>query len=392
MSSNMTSIIRLFCVALACTPLSLMAQAEGDEKPKDPPTILVVDLADKAKLKRTISPGKYQLQIRNKLPYASYVLRASTRRAALEPIQGSLFAAKATVDPTSPCAALLTSIENLKAEKEETRVPSHLARIRTDSATSDEKACAEARNSAGAIMQATRSLDEDVYDVKQDYLLSAIVQRVPEDGLAERTWERTFTTVDSRWDVSYGYSFASMAATKKWRGHQTYFSKAVPNDTIHYVITAENGMDRWQSTATAFFNYAPDRQGWWQLLPGLGSGLAVDLEKPAVMLGALWTYHTNLHITIGGLMHQELGLAGQYAPGDTIKANLTRDQLHTNRWTPRPFMAVSWRFAGNPFKSGDKKEAAPAAEKDEEASKPEDAKKEAKPDTTSQRPRPRQPQ
>ena len=381
----MTSIAKILSAIMLLTPLALMAQKEGDEHPKDPPTVLVVDLADKAKVKRTISPGKYQLQIRNKLPNSSYVLRASTRRASLEAIPTPAFAGKGAVDPTSPCAALLTSIEDLKAEKDEAKVPSHVARIRTDSASSDEKACVAARKDAGDVIARTRSNDEDTYDVKQDYLLSAMVTRVPADGLPERTWERVFTTVDQHWDVSYGYAFASMRETKYWKGQQTYFAKAVPNDTIHYVIMPDNEMDSWQHTAAAFFNYAPDRSGWWQLLPGLGSGLAVDLAKPAVMLGALWTYHTNLHVTIGGAMRQERRLAGQYHPGDTIKSNLTSEQLHTDRWRPRPFVAVSWRFAENPFKSGDKKEAAPVADETKDEPKKDDAKKndpkKEKPDT-----------
>lgn len=70
-----------------------------------------------------------------------------------------------------------------------------------------------------------------------------------------------------------------------------------------------------------------------------------------MLLGLGGTYYSNLVLAIGFAARQEKVLIGQYGVGDTVRTNLTQEQLLRDEFRVRPFVSVTLRFDKNPFKS-----------------------------------------
>lgn len=347
-------------VALSTSSTSMVCAQDTRE--------LILDLATAGKQSKvSIVPDKYQVRVISKLPQAKYNIRVSVVRP-IEPLPN--ITSKGALDDV--CKPLVDATDDLAKTTDEAQVPPKLASVESQIKSADD-GCKAKVQQARVVTGATEYLDNNTYDLKDGYYITAVVERLDADGKVSRAWERTFTTVQKHWDVSYGYAFAAMGGLNKlFKDQQTFYAKAVPNDTNKYAITREARPDRWQSAPTAFFNWVNVESETWHgvprwILPGLTTGLSIDLENPSVLGGMLWTYHTNVHASVGVLMHRERVL-GNYTEGQVVSENLTADQLHTMQLRARPYIAVSWRFADNPFKSATKGEAQPEKKADSASS------------------------
>jgi hypothetical protein len=83
------------------------------------------------------------------------------------------------------------------------------------------------------------------------------------------------------------------------------------------------------------------------------------------------TYHQNISLVAGLVIHKQRRLNGMYSRNQEIGENLTGDQLTEQTYKPNVFFGLSFRFSSNPFAapSTDSKPAQKAQAKTPEAPK-----------------------
>jgi hypothetical protein len=293
-----------------------------------------------------VSPGRYRFRVVNLSPKYSYTIAISQGAESIAPIP----AAFAQGDVS--CPKLTAALKSLAEARQEEDVPPLAQAVRDAlSAEGKKDKCAEASADAARLLARTERVFDDVFDLGAgDYVL-VVVGRL-ENEKTTRRWERRFTTgAPGEWRTTYGYvfpAFTRLSHGTAIREGQRYFSRQIGDTGSRFVVTEERHTRQFDAVPAAMFSYAPasERAYTWNM----GAGLGVDLAKPVVLLGLGVTYYSNLRITAGAAFRQESVLLGQYTPGDTIRSNLTREQLQGDEFRVRPFIGVTLRFDGNPFK------------------------------------------
>jgi hypothetical protein len=91
----------------------------------------------------------------------------------------------------------------------------------------------------------------------------------------------------------------------------------------------------------------------------LSSGIGLDFSgNPAVYLGTGLALQGNLFVSGGAVVKRIELLNGRYQSGQQVPSLLGDDQVNAKVWKLRPYVAISWRFASNPF-GGSASEAKP---------------------------------
>ena len=105
----------------------------------------------------------------------------------------------------------------------------------------------------------------------------------------------------------------------------------------------------------SYFSWLPAGSSDRDFAFGLSAGLGFDLTRPVLLLAPSITYNQNISLHAGLVVLPQDRLKGVYVPGDTIKENLTPDQLREDvqkSYGVNPFVAISFNFSSNPFGGG----------------------------------------
>lgn len=291
-----------------------------------------------------LNPGRYRFRVKNLSPKYEYTIRTSEGREAIPPIPAP------TGTPlriaSEECQKLTFANKALRDAAKEEDVPS-LVNDTQDAlqAERSDTTCKAYVKTADSLLLRTEHNVDDVFDLVAGSYVVLDVARIEKDTAA-RKWQRRYTSGPlGEWHPTYGYAFPVFV-----HGAQRYFLKQIGDSGSRYLISEERRTRQFDAVPTLMFAYEPAQSSRFEghlLL----AGFAADLTKPSLYLGFGGTYYSNLVIAIGVVARQEQVLMGQYRVGDTVRTNLTQEQLMRDEFRARPFLSVTLRFDKNPFKA-----------------------------------------
>lgn len=132
---------------------------------------------------------------------------------------------------------------------------------------------------------------------------------------------------------------------------ERFFAKQQEDDATKFVITEENEGDErdFNFIPSLLFSWLPAEARFNDFAVGFNGGLGYNLQRVAAFLGVGITYNENLTLSLGGTMHEQARLLGQYSEGDVVPTNLNRDQLHRETFRPNLYFGISFRLGRDPF-------------------------------------------
>lgn len=341
------------CLALMQLPLRAEVAAQSP---------LVMDLAEEAGDTMNISAGDYRVRIVNRVPKYDYIVTVQRGYEAIPEIDTPVMQGMG-----SACGGADEIRNELITVDDEAEVPGLRRRAAAAiAAHSDETGCAGPLNRLAAISDTTTQTFETVYKLSRGEYIDVTVAR-REGG--SKSWTRRYTTgARGRWNLSYGYAFPVLVGIGGGDLMGEGRRIRLDGDSTGFVVEETPSQPRVDMAPSVFMSFLPTAVGNWHfnLLTG---GLSLDLKTPQAFLGSSVTYASNLLVTLGIGVREER--VAQYEVGDSVPASLTDDQLYHDDFRLRPFFAVTYRFASNPFSgSTDTAEETPAEE--EEVEEPED--------------------
>lgn len=319
----------------------------GSPLPAIAQEIRTLDLATAAQHDTVrVKPGRYQFSVTSLVPKYDYVIAISQGVETVPPIS-------TVVSMAVVCPQLSAVNSALDKATKEGDIP-NLVKQGEDAlrAERSKDECKEHASTANQLLARTERTVDDVFTLAAGDYVILDVARI-ENKTATRRWQRRYTTgAPGEWRVMYGYVFPAFVRFSRGRvvkEGQRHFSKRIGDTGSLYRVTAEQRTRQFDAVPAVMFAYQPADEGSWthHLFT---AGLGVDLTKPVVFLGTGFTYRSNLLLAIGAAFRQEEVLNGQYKVGDTIRTNLTADQLQRDEFRLRPFVSVTLRFDKNPFK------------------------------------------
>ena len=336
---------------LAASVLCATAAAAG-------PLSLNLASAPGSKVTVTVSPGTVvTFTLFNKLPAGQYTITVEERAIPIPPIPTPAIALGGLA--TDACAPILKEAEKIGAAADEPAVEKAVKTVRTGLAAGE---C-----TAGALaVKINEWVASTTFVVPGEYRVSSGMEIVLTVARDDRVWTMVVSGgARGEWMTSYG---VSMAPSEDER----FFAKATGENK--FVITAEERVKDVRMIPAAYFTWLPRSRATRNLAVGPTAGLGLSDNTAAVFAGISATYNWNLTFIGGVAVSSHTRLRGQYKAGDEVSENLTEEQLHRNVFRPTWTVAVTYRFAGNPF-GGD---AASGGEKEKPAEKKPEEKKEEK--------------
>lgn len=296
----------------------------------------------------SISPGRYTIRVASQVPRFNYKIDAFQQPIPIPPLT--------TVPRNAPagkeCSALNAVITAFNVAQREEDIPG----LVTQAAAA--QAAAACDPNAPEVLELERRVDAteaggtEVVNVQADQYLIVTVSRTDPNSTATRQWVRVFTTPSGGgWRVTYGYAFPMLTGVAKrgvFADAQEFYTKAVPNTTNQFAITAEAKRKQFDAVPTILYSFTGGEERGLHWNP-LTAGLGVDLTNPFVTLGTGVTYNANLHVTVGIAARREDVLLGRYQPGDIVATNLAGTQLVESDFRLHPLIAVTFRFDSSPF-------------------------------------------
>jgi hypothetical protein len=159
----------------------------------------------------------------------------------------------------------------------------------------------------------------------------------------DRVWTLVYTTgARGEWRTSYGFNFIVNSISKPG----SYHTEQVEGG---YVIRREEKRRWMEFVPSIFLTWFPAAQAGRDSYLNPTVGLGFNLQSPVVFAGATIVYNQNISLNAGLAAHRQRQLIGRYEAGDTVKDNLTSEQLHEELFRVNPFVSIAIRFGSNPF-------------------------------------------
>lgn len=197
-------------------------------------------------------------------------------------------------------------------------------------------------NLTTAISQAEKVYKTRMSKIKKGQIL--VVEITRRGGEEKKEWKWVFRAPSrGKWQTTYGFNHLSYLISAK----DEYYLD--PIDTC-FQIRGGKSNDWFEINPTVLFTWYPSQNELRNWSVGFSGGLGLDFEKPSVLLGTSFTYNQNITIALGLASHQQQQLRTRYEEGQLLKENLATEQLHEDVYRLNPFINVSFRFDGNPFK------------------------------------------
>ncbi len=164
---------------------------------------------------------------------------------------------------------------------------------------------------------------------------------------AGRDRERVWTTVltappRGSWRISVGFAFPIML-----QRNREYVTRADTGHTYRVARASDDAVT--QPVPTVLFHWLPSVDAGNDWSASATGGIGIDLAHPMILLGASLTYNQNLTVAVGAVAHSLRRLNTRYLEGDHLSEPVADEQLHRAVYGVNPFVAVTFRFAGDPF-------------------------------------------
>ncbi len=213
-----------------------------------------------------------------------------------------------------------------------------------------ESPCKE--DAIGILNDALKStiVEQTLTGVKTCQIIYLTIERYSADNNLEKIWNDTLQTTcperPNKWLVYYGFTYQPNIISR----YDNYFSKKLPG-TDSFAVRKLNGDQSkfWENLSpTVMFTYILGNK-YRDIKFGLSGIAATNFSSFSAGFGASMVIGYNFNIGAGVMFTQKNVLNGMYKEGDTIRENLSFDQLHTKKWGPEVFFSLGFRFDKNPF-------------------------------------------
>ena len=316
--------------------------------------IKIIDLAQKNTHTKSIKVKEdFKIKIINRNPNYKYFISTET---SFQEIEALTYSEKA-FDSTES-ATYCQEFENLKIElkkSKESEIPKISKKIKEfiKKMETDTTGCKEYILAAKELLRSTSLTLQETFNLKKGEQLEVKIQRKI-DSIKTKdsiiTWKTTYKTPSrGKWITSYGFAFA----TNTFHKETTYFTKQNDED---FTITKKEDRKKIEYIPTVFFTWLPNQDLNENISWGFTAGLGYDLDSPSVFLGGSLFYNQNISLVVGLTAYKQDFLVGQYKENQIIKENLEYESLHNKLYTVNPFIAVTFRFDKNIFKTKTKEE------------------------------------
>ncbi len=283
-------------------------------------------------------PGDYTILIVDKAPKNAYSVQIEVNFTPIAPLPPPDKSVESR-DPTcSKLVGYVDDIRNSDDEKFVSGLVSEIRRILKDKTCTDE-VVTNAANSAVDVTE--QKIDDRVYTLANGQELKVTVSR--DSGKDGKKWTFIFRTPSpGRWFSSYGFVFVP-------NQDERYFSKLKQGTTDKYLVTRAAHNSGNDFSPSLFYSWLPasrETMGWSF---GISAGLGFDQSNPIVFVGPMGTFHQNISLLFGAVVHKQKRLNGMYSPEQEIGENLTEAQLTEQTYRANVFFGLSFRFGSNPF-------------------------------------------
>jgi hypothetical protein len=294
----------------------------------------------------TVDPGTVNVLISNRLPnptaYTISVIRRSQLLPALESGASLPFPTQ-TGKKTNPCTMERDSIlADIVAATTESRVlelrKSISSRLKAKTCTDIQKA-----QLIGDIHAAT-SFTFPV-TIRAGEETTVTVSR--SDGNKSLTWVVRFTTKPRGvWLTTYGVGIIPDDDDRFWL-------KPTANPGEFTVTNTDEGKHELHAIPTILFHWFPEKAAYKDFSFGPTAGFGAGGERLAFYAGYSALYNSVLQFSAGASAFQVTRLADRYVVGDTVRTNVSDDELHRKTIHIDWFAALTFRFGSNPFKKAE---------------------------------------
>ena len=238
---------------------------------------------------------------------------------------------------------------------------------------------AEALKKLNEANQAT-TLKSILNDVKLCSRIFLTIERYGKDENGkpklEKIWNDTIESTcqqkPKKWFTYFGLTYQPNVLSN----YPNYFAKQIPGTTDSFSIRKMNGDQKqfWENLSpTVMFTYLFGNMNK-DLNWGITGIATSNFSTYAGGAGLSLVVGYNFNICTGVMFTQKSALKGIYNPGDTIKENLTFDQLHEKKWGPELFLSFGFRLDKKPKSTADVKNTdAPVTAPEKKAAKQQNA-------------------
>jgi hypothetical protein len=288
---------------------------------------------------KSVSPGTYEIQVRNLVPkyLGFYSIRVQKLQLQPPPLDIQSKIGKVVDRCDQPTIDALNNLADAADEAVAGKALKVLQAKPPDGA------------SCPAQLLALRDFEQRmtesiaVVTLAENEAVAVTVSRGSGNELA--IWDVTYSTsAGPAWISGYGFTFIP-------NRDDTYFSRPTA-DGKSFTISKNERRDSIDFVPSIIYTYAYAPMGrHWSAGPTAGLGFDLSSGSPTVFLGASLVCNLNLQIVGGVVMNRQQRLLGQYNVGDSIGSNLTNDQLTSKTYRPNAFFGITLNLASNPFKA-----------------------------------------
>jgi len=324
---------------LLCLTIGFSTTLSAQEK------TITLDLATETNGSVTVSlsPGTYNLVIKNKLPESNYNIKVMVEDEEFPPFSTDAIIKSGGKALTGACGEIETLINEINLLEDETALSHKIAELKY-LLILQKNTCENYGTAENLIARTETKFKID--DLQKSQTLTITVKRTNKEG-KELEWIRIYKTPSrGRWITSYSFNFIT-----QWGGKEMlFYTKNIGMDSFE--ITREHNRKWVDFVPGVTFTWLPACGMKKSLVCGWSGGIGFDLAKPVVYVGGSLIYNQNLSMTFGFAAQQVKQLHGKYNEGDLIRENLSTDQLIIEPYRVKPFVSLSLRFDKNPFTLG----------------------------------------
>jgi hypothetical protein len=306
------------------------------------------DLAGQKSLSETVDPGKYEVVASNRratIRYSWTITRRATSIPSFEkPQQLPIVGPQSASGKKATCDHVRDSLKTTAA----------LAKTEQDVSDVLDRAGATLGTRCSGPEMAGTLIDLKEYTTLHipairiaagEEVTISISRDSTKADKAPTTWTLHLETKPrGTWLTTYGPSVIPDRDEKFWLRPTSAANEFT-------VARQRRGKNELKVLPSLFFTWLPARnelRGWSS---GPTGGLAVGDDTFAAFVGASLLYNWNLQFSAGASVLRVQRLVGKYSVGDTLKENLTDDQLHRYTGWLGWYGAVTFRFGESPYDS-----------------------------------------
>jgi hypothetical protein len=235
------------------------------------------------------------------------------------------------------CGPILAEAESLEHATDEAQVGEIVRRVRLALAPG---ICTD----SAFLSKINEWLASTIHVVPEQFVVRAGAELVLTVTRDEKIWTLAVSGGErGLWLTTYGVSIVPSR-------DEPFFARASGENT--FTVTAEEEIKDVRMIPSVFFSWLPRRRMLGDFSVGPTAGLGLSKGTAAVFGGVGVTYNWNLGFIAGAAVSPHRRLRGRYKAGDELTENLSDEQLNRTVFKPTWLVAMTFRFAGNPFGAG----------------------------------------